>query len=173
MTKFVRVKEKPEELESGCIVIEAPNFMEEILSCKAKKPKHNLITPNYLREICAAIGDRYGDENFNAMTSVNVTPYKGVKFENLEDVAKIVNRVISDNCPGFFDSYVDHHLKNRPTGTRLVYFLGDFKFTGPFTRNGIDEVSSKDLDVYLGKKKKKTVGKPAITDKEAGTLTKD
>jgi len=49
----------------------------------------------------------------------------------------------------------------------LIYFLGDFTQTGAFSFNGIDEIKPKEIDVYLGKKEKKVVGKPAITNDEA------
>lgn len=172
MAKFVRVTEAPESLEKDCIVIEAPNFKAEIKRCDAKKPRSGLLSPNYLREICAAVGDKYSDENFNALTSVNVSGYKGIPFSSVEDVEKVVNTILNKGCPELFDNYVDYHIKQRPHGTKLIYFLGDFVHTGSFTRNGIDEVAAKDVDVYLGLKEKKVVGKPAVTDKEAKSKKK-
>lgn len=173
MAKFVRVSKAPKELEKYCYVIEAPNFKEEIRRSALKKPKNGLMAPNYLREIFAAIGDAYGDETYNALTTINVSGYKGVPINNEEDIERIVMDVVYKQAPRFIESFIDKKIKKRPNGTKLIYFLGNFNQTESFTRNGIDEIKEKEIDVYLGKKKKKVVGKPAITDKEAAALNQD
>jgi hypothetical protein len=81
--------------------------------------------------------------------------------------------IVNKQCPFFIDSFIDKQIKNRPNGTKLIYFLGNFNQTGPFTRNGIDEIKFKDIDVYLGNTKKKIVGKPAITNEEVATLNQN
>lgn len=168
MSKFVKVTEAPENLPSGCFVISAPSFLEEIKSCDKKRPKTGLMTPHYLREIIGTIALKYDStETFNALTQVNVTHFKGIPFKDLNEVEEILNRAISANCPELFDMYVDYHIKKRPFGTKLIYFLGSHLNTGPFTRNGIDEIQAKEVDTYLGNKPKRKVGKPAITDKQA------
>lgn len=167
MAKFVRVTKAPTTLDEGCYIIDAPNFKAEIEMSAGKRPRNGLMAPNYLREIFAAIGSRYGDETYNALTTVNVSHYKGVPIETNEAVERIVMDVVHKQMPQFVDSYVDTQIKGRPDGTKLIYFLGNFNQTSNFTRNGIDEIKEKEIDVYLGKKKKKTVGKPAITNEEA------
>ena len=167
MAKFVKVDSSPEQLDKDCIVIDAPNFKAEILACAKKKPRNGLMAPNYMREIFAAIGAKYGDERFNALTSLSVSQYKGVPCNDSNEVEALVNRAVKENYPLFLDSYVDYHLKKRPNGTKLIYFLGNFTQTGAFAYNGVDEIKVKEIDVYLGKKQKKVVGKPAITNDEA------
>ena len=169
MTKFVRVKEEPKELESDCFIIKAPNFYEEILECDKKKPKSSLMTPHYLREILGTIGLKYGDLNFNALTDFNVSQFKGIPFKSIDDVHGIVMRVINSQNPDLINLYVDYHLKKRPFGTKLVYFLGDHLQTGAFTSNGIDEIKEKETDVHLGKRSKKIIGKPITKKVQAKT----
>ena len=170
MTKFVRVKETPKELDKDCYIVEAPNFYVEILECDKKKPKSSLMTPHYLREILGTIGLKYADINFNALTDFNVSQFKGIPFNSIDDVHNVVMRAINSQNPNLINQYVDYHLKKRPFGTKLIYFLGDHLQTGSFTSNGIDEIKEKEVDVYLGKKSKKIVGKPILGKKEATSL---
>jgi hypothetical protein len=169
MAKFVKVKEAPSNLDKDCYVIEAPNFKKQIEKVGSKQSKSGLITPNYLREVFAAIGSEYAPETFNPLTSINVSHYRGVPLSNVEST---IRSIIETQCPHFIDLFVDKKIKSRPNGTKLIYFLGDFKQTSMFSQNGIDEIKEKEIDVYLGKKKKKVVGKPAITNEEAAAINK-
>ncbi len=167
MAKYTIIKEVPENLGKDCVVIDAPNFLEEIASNKRKKPRTGLLTTNYLREIIASIGDKYADDSFNALTSVNVSNCKGVSCEEDKDIDKVLFRVFGQYYPEMVNHYVDYHIKQRPYGTKLIYFLGDFSQSSKFTEHGIDEIKNKDIPVYLGNQKKKIVGKPAVTAAKA------
>lgn len=166
MTKYVKVKEAPEDLNKGEIIIEAPNFIEEIGMCARRAPKNHYTTSNYMRDIAAAIGDKYMREDFNALMTINTSRFRGIPFETAVDVDKIVRDMLLKSVPQVFEAYVDHYVRNRPPNTKLIYFLGDHLHTGPFTTNGIDEINSKEIDTYLGKKPKKVIGKPAIKSKD-------
>lgn len=171
MSKYTVVKSAPDNLEDGCIVITGPSFLNEIKTCLKKKPRSNALSVNYLREIVAHIGLQYGPETFNPMSDVNVTQYRGVGIESDEKTNEVLIDLFSKQYPAILEGYVDHHIKSRPRGTRLIYFTGNSKYGDVFTRNGLDNISPKDIDVYLGKKAKKTVGKPAITNEEAKNHT--
>ena len=166
MTKYVRVNEAPGTLGKGEHVIEAPNFLAEVDSCSRRAPKNHYTTSNYMRDIAAAIGDKYMREDFNALTTINTSRFRGLPFENASDVDTIVKQMLSKSVPQVFEAFVDHYIRNRPPNTKLIYFLGDHLQTGPFTANGIDEINSKEVDTYLGKEQKKVVGKPAVKSKD-------
>ena len=166
MTKFVIVKEAPESLEKDCVVISAPNFLAEIKKAERKKPNSKTLTPNYLREIIAGIGDKYADENFSALTNVNVSPYKGVACGDDNETNKVLFKIFAASYPKMVDQYVEYYIKSRPFGTKLIYFLGDFTQSSKFSEHGIDQIKEKDVSVCLGLKEKKIVGKPAIKDSE-------
>ena len=117
MAKFVRVMKAPAKLDDGCHVIDAPNFRAEIERSSGKKPRNGLMAPNYLREIFAAIGDTYGDETYNALTTINVSGYKGVPIDSSESVERIVMDVVNKQAPYFIDSFVDTQIKKRPKGS--------------------------------------------------------
>lgn len=171
MTKYVKVTEAPEELGKDEFIVKAPEFIEEINKCARRAPKNHYTTSNYMRDVSAAIGDRYMHDDFSALMTVNTSRFRGIPFETPEDVNEIVKQMLGKSVPEVFDRYVDFHIKSRPIGTKLIYFLGDHTQSTPFTVNGIDEIKSKDVDVYLGKKKKKVVGKPAVKDVEIADKT--
>lgn len=75
--------------------------------------------------------------------------------------------MLKSERPVIFDKVLEYNIKNRPHGTKLIYYVGDFGDTSPFFRNGIDEIAEKDVDEYLGLKPKKVVGKPAVTKEES------
>jgi hypothetical protein len=156
---------QPDSLDKGCIVINAPTFLDEIRKSVRKKPRSNTLTTNYLREIVAAVADRYADESFNALTSVNVSPFKGAPCgDDDTKTQEAIFKIFTASYPQMFDKYVAFHIKHRPIGTKLIYFLGDFKQSAEFFVHGIDQIKEEDVPAYLGHKKKKVVGKPAVTD---------
>jgi len=63
------------------------------------------------------------------------------------------------SVPDVLDAYVDYHIKQRPDGVKLIYFLGDHLHTTKFTVNGIDELKQKEIDSFLGTRKKKILSK--------------
>lgn len=166
MSRYVLVDKAPKELDKDCIVIDKPSFIEEIRQCVKKKPRTGTMTTNYLREIISTIGLKYAKEGFNPLTDVVVAPYKGIPCETEEKIHDIVVKAFAKDYPEIFDDFVDAKLKSRPHGTKLIYFLGDHLHTSMFHLNGIDSIKLKDVDVYLGKKTKKTIGKPFASKKQ-------
>lgn len=170
MSKFVRVKTAPTELKNGEYVISEPTFVPEITACARKKPRSKLMTINYLREIVATIGLKYAGEDFDAITDVNISRYVGTPVGTDVQVNEMVMKMFDKQYPEMLEKFVDYHLKQRPQGTKIIYFLGKPALATEFIKNGIDEVLEKDLESYLGNKSKKPVGKPAISNEEAAKL---
>lgn len=164
MSKFVRVQLAPKHIREDEYVIHQPEFYPEILKCDAKRPRNGLLTTNYLREIVAAIGDKYVGETFNAMTDVNVSSYRGIPCDSNIDLNKLLTRIFAEQYPNMLKLVVEYQLKRRPSGIKLIYFTGDSKLTSVFLENGIDEILEKDLQP------KQPVGKPAITNEEAAAI---
>lgn len=169
MSKFVVVKQKPEELRKDEHVIEMPKFLDEIRSNATKAPRNGLVGANHLRAIAGSIGEKY-DQN---LTSWSIRPhlFEGRPFSTDEELSVIVLDMLASQYPTIVDSYLVDAVKRRPLGTKLVYFVGPFQKTMAFTMNGMDQIEEKDVDAYLGLKPKKVVGKPAVTNDEAkGTV---
>lgn len=163
-TKFVCVKLAPKSLPKDCIVIYPPDFLEEIRANKGREPRGGITAGTHLRYIVGSIGDKYDPE----LSAYTVRPhlYEGRKYENDSQLSGIVIEMLKSQYPKVFERYLDYQIKKRPTNTKLIYYVGDFLATAPFTANGIDMLDEKDVDVYLGFKEKKTVGKPAVKGKK-------
>lgn len=167
MAKFVKVTELPKALGKDEYIVAAPNFVDEVNECYGRAPKNQLTTANFMRDIAARVGDRYLDENFNTLIAINTSRFRGLPFESPEDVDGFAQKMLRKALPDIDDAYVDHHIKARPHGTKLIYFLGDHTQSGAFSANGIDEIKSKEIDTYMGKKSKKVFGKPIESSPES------
>jgi hypothetical protein len=165
MTKFVVVDKAPETLEKGEVVINEPNFMEQILANQKKAPRNGLIAVNHVREVLQSIGVKY-DPELNAMR-IRLAGYVGVPFKNHNELSAIIVRILKAEYPAVFEKVLDYELKNRPLGTKLIYYVGNFKGTTAFFKAGIDNIDESDVESYMTGKAKKTVGKPAVTNEEA------
>jgi len=165
MTKFVVCKEAPEVLRDGEVVIEEPKFLDAIEFNKRREPRGKLTGAAHLRFIVDTIGSKY-DEALTAY-SVRVHNYEGLPYENDEDLAKIVGKLLKEQHPAIYSKYLDSAIKKRPKNTKIIYYVGNFTDTSPFFSNGVDLLDERDVDVYLGLKQKKVVGKPAITNEES------
>jgi len=162
--KFVCVKEAPKELRKHEYTINMPDFLEEIKSNQNHKGKTNITRNKHLRSLISAIGFTYGSDTFNPY-HVKISPYEGLAFEDNNDLSKILIRLFNKEYPAIFDSYITKKIKERPIETKVIYFTGDFLKSRAFTEAGFELIKSKDVDVALGLKKQKIIGKPAITDK--------
>jgi hypothetical protein len=165
MAKFVVVNKAPETLEKGEIVINQPDFMEQIVANIKKAPKHKQTAINHLREVLTSIGQKY-DQDMNVF-KIRLLNYEGLPFNDNKDLSDIVVRVLKNEYPVLFDKYLDHELKNRPANTKLIYYVGNFTSAAPFYNAGLDLIEEKDIESYMTGKPKKVVGKPAITKEEA------
>jgi metal-sulfur cluster biosynthetic enzyme len=165
MSKFINVKAVPTNLRKGEVVVQSPDFLEQIRACTHKASKKNLTGLNHLRDILNAIRQKY-DPELNIF-KVPFSQYEGLSFQDEAHLSQIVVRLVKKECPAVFEKVLEYNIKNRPTGSKLIYYVGDWADTGAFTRNGIDAIEEKDVDEYLGLKAKKIVGKPAVTKEES------
>lgn len=151
---FVRVKKKPQELKADEYVVDAPNFLDDIKKCSVRRPTTNVMTVNYLRQVVSDIGQKYIGPEFNALTEVNVANFRGTPCSTYDEVHDVIQRIFKSKYPKMLDAYIEHSLKQRPTGTRVVYFLGSGAQCGAFLNLGFEEVLEKDLNKFLNKAKK-------------------
>jgi hypothetical protein len=166
-TKFVAVKKEPAELLNGTFVIKFPDFLEQIQQNKAREPRGNLTAATHLRYVVGSIGEKFDPE----LSAYTVRPhlYEGRAYSSDKELSKIVVEMLQEQYPKIFEKFLDMQIKNRPANTKLIYYVGDFVGSGPFFANGIDAIAEKDVDVFLGLKEKKVVGKPAVKGKASTT----
>lgn len=165
MSKFVSVKTAPSTLRKGEVVIQYPDFLEQIRANAHKAAKKNLTGINHLRDILNSIQQKY--ETDLKIFKVPLSQYEGLPYEDEKDLSKIILRMLKKERPEIFEKVLEYNIKNRPYGSKLIYYVGDWGDTGAFTRNGIDSIEEKEIDEYLGLKPKKIVGKPAVTKEES------
>jgi hypothetical protein len=165
MSKFVSVTKAPAALRKGEVVVDSPDFLEQIRGSAHKAAKKNTTGVNHLRDILNAIRQKY-DPDLNIF-KVPFSQYEGLPFKDENDISKIMIRLVKKECPAVFEKVLEYNIRNRPHGTKLIYFVGDWSDTGAFTKNGIDSIEEKEVDEYLGLKPKKIVGKPAVTKEES------
>lgn len=173
MSKFVITQSPPENLEKNEYVIGRPDFSEFIAASRNKKPKSNVMTVNYFRELISAIGQRYLGENFDAMTAINASRYVGSPCDSEEKVHEVLVKAFETQCPQLLLAFVHDSFKRRPRGTSLIYYTGNPRFSTKLVELGLEQVSAKELTEEKSGKAKKVVGKPAITNEAAAALNRD
>lgn len=165
MSKFICVNTAPATLRKGEVLMQQPDFLEQIRECAHKAAKKNITGVNHLRDILNSIRQKF-DPSLNIF-KVPLSQYEGLPFNDEKDMSLIMVRMLKRECPDVFEKVLEHNVKNRPYGSKLIYYVGDWCDTGAFTRNGLDSIEEKDVDEYLGLKPKKVVGKPAVTKKQS------
>lgn len=161
--KFVCVKEAPKELKKHEYAIDMPDFLKEVASNNNHKGSTNVTRNKHLRSLVSAVGYEYGPETFNPY-HVKIAPYEGLAFEDDKGLSKILVRLFRQEYPAIFDSYIAKKIKERPTETKVIYFTGDFMESRAFTEAGFELIKAKEVDVALGLKKPRILGKPAVKD---------
>lgn len=168
MSKFVLIKTAPTILRKGEFVIKSPDFLEQIRACAHKAAKKNVTGINHLRDILNTIQQKF--ETDLSIFKVPLSLYEGLPFKDENDLSRIMVRMLKNERPVIFEKVLEYNIKNRPHGSKVIYYVGDLGDTGPFFRNGLDMIEEKDVDVELGLKAKKVVGKPAVTKEESEEL---
>jgi len=154
-TKYCRINEAPEEARSDTLVINLPNFKEEIIKARRSRGRQKVLTINYLRAIFTEIGATY-DPTFNAFLDVNLTRYKGISAIDEDEVALRIMEIIEAVKPDLIYKAIAKKISNRGSKVKLIYFVApDFKYCDVFTHNGIDSITLEEVDDFLGIKKKK------------------
>lgn len=165
MSKFVVVRKAPEALRKGEAVISTPDFKEQIALNAHRASKKMQTSLHHMREILNSIQQKY-ESDLNIL-KIPLAQYEGLAYENADDLNTIVVNLLKKLRPEFFDAVLEYNIKNRPYGTKLVYYVGDLGETSAFFKHGVDMIEEKDVDEYLGLKPKKQVGKPAVTKEQS------
>ena len=163
MSRFVLVKELPEDLRKGEFNIKFPDFKEEIEQYYARMNNRFKITQiNVLRNIFTTISTKYGSP-VDYGNKIPFSQHEGIKVDTLEDMVRVVNEMIRQYAPDAYRRQMEKQLKDRPVGIKVCYFDGPFGYTNVFDNLGILILEEKDVDVELGLADKKVVGKPAVS----------
>lgn len=170
MSKFLIVKNPPQNLEKGEFVIDQPDFYKEIRASRAKKPRSHALTVNYFREVMASIATRYLSEGFDHMTTINANKYVGTPCTTEEQVHATVIKALETYYPQLLLAYNSHCFKQRPSGTSFIFYSGNPNYAIAIKEFGWEQLTDKEYEAFRSGKPKKIVGKSAITDAEAALL---
>jgi hypothetical protein len=166
MSKFVIVKKAPENPGKHELVLTDANFLSEIALTAAKAPKKQQTSVNHMREVVTTILSKYEVPGADVFR-IPFARYEGRAFANNHDLNDIFVELLKKEVPSVFEKVLEYNIKNRPYGTKLIYYVGELVDTGPFFRNGLDMLEPDEVENYLSGKPKKVVGKPAVTKAEA------
>lgn len=149
--RFCYVKIPPKHLGKDEYFIDSPNFMLEIDRCSSKQSRSGLMTANYLRELVQLCGETYMGPEFSALTAINASNYIGLSCKTEEETHDILIKLFNDQLPQMLTAYVEHFIKCRPLGTKLIYFIGDPGQAEAFIKMGCEQVLEKELAIEAKK----------------------
>lgn len=162
--KFICVNKAPEILRKHEYVICMPDFIDEVKENYKRKGNTTVTRNKHLRHLIGSVGLKYGPDTFSPYTDVRTSPYEGLYFSSDKELSNILVRIFNEEYPQMFDHYIAYQIKNRPMETKVIYFVGDFLKSKAFTEAGFELIKEQDIDVVLGLKPKKILGKPAVSD---------
>jgi len=167
MAKFVTVQEAPTDLKKGDYVIPAPNFLDEVVKQKAKAPRNGLTARFHLRLLVDTIGQNYDPEGLTGWT-IKSHLFEGRPFTTDAELNTIVTEALQMSYPKIFNKYLEHKIKNRPTGTDTIYVVESPLYDDPESllyRYGMSED-----EAVVEAAPRRVVGKPAVTREQAEAL---
>ena len=164
MAKFIVVNEAPEAVGKDEVIINQPDFLEQIQANARKAPSKKLTGISHLREVLSSIAEKY-DHDMNVF-KIKLVNYADIAYTNDAELSAIIVKMLHNEYPPIFAKYLDHKIKTRPMNTKLVWYVGNFNTTTPFYDNGLDLLENKDYEAYITGKPKKVVGRPAVSNQE-------
>jgi hypothetical protein len=142
MMKYVRVDKAPEKLKDNEMIIEKPDFMEEIQANRKKRGVDSAATIRNIRDTFMAITDKYDN-------TINPFHLKLQKFDNLvyegdKGYSEIVLKVIKENDLPLVEKVIEFELKNRKPTVDMIYYVSpDLEGSRAFLNFGFSMKSDK------------------------------
>lgn len=164
MAKFIVVNEAPAAVGKDEVVINQPDFLEQIQANARKASSKKLTGISHLREVLSSIAEKY-DHDMNVF-KIKLVNYTDIAYTDDAELSAIIVKMLHNEYPPIFAKYLDHKIKTRPMNTKLVWYVGNFNTTTPFYDNGLDLLENKDYEAYITGKPKKVVGRPAVSNQE-------
>ena len=116
---YIRVDEAPEKLKSNEMVIEKPNFLEEVKQTRGRRGVDNIATIRSMRDTLMIITDNY-DQTINHY-HIKFHKYENLVYEGDSGYADIILRIIRDNNLPLIEKAFKKQLKERNPLVDTVY----------------------------------------------------
>lgn len=138
MAQVAIVKEKPADdtLETGEIVLDMPNFLDEIKASHRRASGSQTTSIHHLREIVGRITEKY-DKDLLEFVKIPYANYEGIAYQSDEDLAAILGNILNRHAPELLTKALDFNIKNRPADTTMIYFTGTPAHLPVFFANGV------------------------------------
>ena len=154
MAKFVLVDTVPTSLGKEEMLINEPDFAEEVKASNFKASGRKWTSQNHLQQIVTLIKNKYDPEG-ELNTNIPYSRYSGLPYATNEDIGNLIHSILTKHCPSMIDRAVEFSIKNRPAGVKVIYFKGPSARTNIFFRHGIAGADLKEAQNELTTKKNK------------------
>jgi len=144
MAQVVFVTEPPKTLGKDEIVISAPNFAAQVAASNFKASGKQQTSPNHLNQVVTLIRNKYDWDGdlYEQTMKIAYSKFRGIAYKTDQDISDIVIRILTQYCPALLDRAVEWDIKNRPAGTKTIYFNGPKSYLGVFFQHGITEADT-------------------------------
>ena len=121
------------------IVIAEPDFAAQVKASNFKASGKKLTSQNHLNQIVTLIRNKYDREGdlFESTMRIPYRKYVGLAYKDEADVSAIICRILTNHCPAMLDRAVEFDIKNRPVGTKTIYFTGPASYGPVFIKEGV------------------------------------
>lgn len=140
--EYIRVDEAPEKLKNNEMVINKPDFLEEVKATRGKRGVKNIVTIRNLRDTFMVITDKY-DNTINPYR-LKLQKYDNLTYEGDKGYSDIVLKVIKDNNLNLLNKAVEQQLLKRDPKVDTVYYVSpDIEGSTAFISLGFSMKSGK------------------------------
>lgn len=134
---YILVSSAPEKLSSNEMVIEKPNFMEEVLATKGKRGVNKVTSITSIRDILSLLAGKY-DNELNPYR-VNLVKYENLPYSSEEEFGAILLKVIADNQLNLIEKAIEQKVKARRSSVDTIYYVSnDLVGTSVLVRYGFN-----------------------------------
>jgi hypothetical protein len=120
---YILVESAPENLKANEIVIEKPNFLEEVVATRQKRGVAKIASVRSIRDMIALLASKY-DETVNPFR-VNLTKYDNTPYTDDAEFAALIMKVIVENNLPFVEKAIEQKIKNRKSNVDTIYYVSD------------------------------------------------
>ncbi len=150
---YIRVDKAPEKLKDNEMVVEKPDFMEEVKATRKRRGVNKIVTITSLRDTLMVITDKY-DNTINPYHLVLIR-YNNLVYDGDIGFSKIIQRVIKDLDLSLVEKAIEFKLlKRNPKVDTIFYVSDDIDGSEAFVKLG--------FHMKEGKKIKTTVKKEDV-----------
>jgi hypothetical protein len=149
MAKFVLVKKVPEVLKEDEILIEMPDFLDEIKTSKnnTRLNGKTVTTLFFLKDIANKIASAYDPDDLGiTISKIPYNKYIGIQYDDSRSLSDtVILPMLRTHYKNIFYKYLEKKIKTRAVKAAVIYFTGTSDYAKVFLDNGIGLATAKEL----------------------------